>query len=295
MITEGIHEIDETTYHADPCPEPSLSSSIAKLLVGRSPRHAWLAHPRLNPRHQNDESEKFDLGSAFHALMLGSGAEVAEIDAKDWRTQAAKDARDAARAAGHIPMLTAQAARARRMVERVRAQVQENEEAREAFAGGVAERSIIWREDNGIWCRARLDWIPERGSAFPDLKSTEASASPDQWGRSVMFNTGCDIQDAFYRRGIQKLGIKADPYLLFVVAELDEPDHLIATHRCGLAASAIADRKVDRAIQLWKVCLERNRWPAYRQETAWQDPPPWHDQQWADREFLLDQLIAGVA
>lgn len=293
-VREGVHEIGEDTYHADPCPAPSLSSSIAKLLVNKSPRHAWCAHPRLNPDYRPDNDQKFDLGSAFHTLYLGAGAQVVSIDAADWRTNAAKDARAAARKAGKIPMLSRQLGSAKSMVDAVKAQVDQHKEAAAAFATGLPERVITWKEDNGIWCRARLDWMPETGPAYPDLKSTEASASPEQWGRGIMFNIGCDIQDAFYRRGLRKLGICDDAFLLFVVAELEGPDHLMATHRCGMSAMAIGDRKVEIAIELWRACLERNRWPGYTQQTAWQDPPPWHDQQWADREFVLDQLIAAV-
>lgn len=292
-ITEGIHDLDEATYHGDPCPQPSLSASIAKLLLARSPRHAWGAHPRLNPDHRTTESQKFDLGSAFHTLFLQSGVEVIEIDAEDYKTKAAKEARDVARAAGKIPMLKEQLARTRQMVTAVQAQVPEHEALALALAAGEAERTIAWREDNGIWCRARLDWMPETGDAYPDLKSTEASAGPDSWGR-ILFNMGGDIQDAFYRRGLRKLKISRDPYLLFVAAELDDP-FLIATHRCAPAAAGIADRAVERAIALWGWCLERGEWPGYSRETAWHDAPPWHEQLMGDRGFAVDQLLAGAA
>lgn len=294
MITEGVHDIDEATYHADPCPEPSLSASVAKVLVNRTPRHAWCKHPRLNPQHENEHAQKFDLGSAFHALLLGKGAEVVAIEADDYKTKAAKEARDAARADGLIPMLAGQLTRATAMVEAVRAQILEHEEAARAFAAGLPERTIIWREDNGIWCRALLDWMPESGPAYPDLKSTEASASPDQWGRTVMFNIGCDVQDAFYRRGLRKLGISDEAYLMFLVAELDHP-YLIATHRCSPGATAMGDRKVETAIELWGECLKRNRWPGYRQVTASHDPPFWQEQQWADRELYAEDLFARSA
>ena len=34
-------------YHADCCESVSLNSTIAKILVSQSPKHAWLKHPRL--------------------------------------------------------------------------------------------------------------------------------------------------------------------------------------------------------------------------------------------------------
>lgn len=295
-IAEGVHEIPAEQYHADPCATPSLSSSIAKVIIDRSPWHAWFAHPRLNPNHEPKTSSSFDLGSAFHAMFLGAGADIVVIDAKDYRTDFAKTARDNARAAGHIPMLAAQFEQVQRMVDVVRGQVDKHEEARDALAGGKPEQTLIWREDNGVWCRARLDWMPHFGLAYPDLKSTAAAASPDQWGRKVMFDTGCDIQDAFYRRGLKKLGINEHAYLLFVVAEVDEP-HAMATHRLSFAAAAMADRKVEHAIKLFGLCQDRNWWPGYRAETAWHDPPPWHEQRWIEREDAgdCDAALAELA
>lgn len=48
-VTIGeIIRLPSAEYHADPAPEPSLSATLAKLLISRSPRHAWMASPRLN-------------------------------------------------------------------------------------------------------------------------------------------------------------------------------------------------------------------------------------------------------
>lgn len=297
VLSEGVHDISCDEYHADPCEAPSLSSSIAKLLVDRSPWHAWFNHARLNPNFEPKEKDSFDLGSAFHTLFLGTGAEIVEIEASDWRTSEAKAARKAAREQGKTPMLSDQLRRAERMVEIVRKQIEGHEDARDAFKGGIPERTLIWREDNGVWCRARLDWMPHFGIAYPDLKTTAAAASPDQWGRKVMFDTGCDVQDAFYRRGLKKLELADEHvHLLFVVAEVDEP-HAMATHRLTPAAAAMADRKVEHAIRLFGLCQERNWWPGYRRETAWHDPPPWHEQRWIEREDSgsADAALAELA
>ena len=40
FLDTGIHHgVPEARYHSDPCAEPSLSNSIAKLLVRQSPLH----------------------------------------------------------------------------------------------------------------------------------------------------------------------------------------------------------------------------------------------------------------
>src|SRR5215469_11135399 len=102
VITEpGIYEIDEATYHGDPVPGGSLSSSGARKLLPPScpAKFAW---ERENPP---EPTKALDLGTAAHSLVLGIGKPLAWIDAEDWRTKAAKEWRDAARAEGSVPLL----------------------------------------------------------------------------------------------------------------------------------------------------------------------------------------------
>ena len=44
VLAQGIYtDISAARYHADPAQEPSLSSSIAKIIVTETPRLAWLS------------------------------------------------------------------------------------------------------------------------------------------------------------------------------------------------------------------------------------------------------------
>src|SRR3990167_3196210 len=86
-------------YIRDPAPEPSLSASVAHLLLTRSARHAWLAHPRLNPAWAPEATEQTDLGTLEHALLLEQDdSRLVVVEADDWRAKAARLARDEARA-----------------------------------------------------------------------------------------------------------------------------------------------------------------------------------------------------
>lgn len=286
ILTQGVHAISEEAYHADPCPHPSLSASIAKLLIDRSPRHAWHAHPRLNPNHSSEESTTFDMGRLAHKLVLGAGGDIAVIEADDWRTSAAKAARDAARAAGKTPVLARQLEQARLMEKAVFRQLAKHEEASLAFTNGKPEQTIIWREEiDGVevWCRARLDWKPHEGNVFDDFKSTGVAASAGQWGSRTFWETGCDVQAAFYVRGIKALGLAADPHFRFIVAENEEP-FAVAVHTLSPAALAMASRKVDYALRIWARCTARDWWPGYPPFTSYLDPPPWQERRWIDRE-----------
>jgi len=279
----GVYEIPAEDYHADNfLPEPSLSASIAKLLVtpGATPMHARHECPRLNPDYEPKELEKFDLGAAAHALLLDPG-KFAIIDAADWRTKAAKDERDGARMRGLIPILTHQWESITQMVLAAREQLDAHQDG-PMFTDGTPEATIIWLED-GVYCRARLDWRPKKSRIFPDYKSTAASADPDLWSRT-MYGMGADMQAAFYLRGIRALNLCDRPEFRFVVQENFKP---YALSVIGLMPGALelADRQVARAIEIWRECRRANRWPGYPTRTCWIDVPEYHEARIMAREI----------
>jgi hypothetical protein len=282
VSTPGVYNLSAADYHADPCPQPSLSKSIAKVLIDRSPRHAWWAHPRLNPDFETETATKFDLGTAAHALLLGDEARFEIIDADSYRGKAAQEARDAAYAAGRTPLLVDQYEQVVAMARAARVQLTAHEEAADAFTAGKPEQTLVWCEGD-IWCRARLDWLPDRGRIFDDYKTTSAAAHPDAWGARTFFDTGCDFQDAFYRRGIRAvLGI-TDPVFRFVVQET-EPPHALCVMQADPAVRTIADKKVEAAIALWSRCLKADRWPGYPSRTCHLELPIWRETRWLERE-----------
>lgn len=290
-------------YQADPSKVPSLTASIAHLLLTRTPRHAWLAHPRLNPRWAPDHAEKFDLGEAAHTLLCGDERAIQVIEAEDWRTKAAKEQREVARADGKIPMLAHQHACAERMVKSARAQLAQHEDGQRWFVerAGEAEQTLVWQEGD-VWCRIRPDWIPHDGNLFPDYKTCTGSAGPSEWGRRQLFDLGNDLRAAFYCRGIRAVLKRPSPQYRFAVQELDEP-HALNVMALSPSAFEQADRKVDFAIDLWRRCLHRNWWPGFAQRTAFVDAPPWESQAFEDRAALdtflreegTDMLALGMA
>lgn len=279
----GVYDISAADYYADPSDEPSLNASIAKLLVnpGGTPLHAWTESPRLNPNFEREEDEKFDLGAAAHSMLLHDVRQFAIIAANDWRTKAAQEERAAARAAGKIPLLAAQAERTLDMVTAARKQLGAHAEG-PLFVNGLAEQTIVWDED-GVRCRARLDWRRTDGAPFvPDYKSTGASADPDLWART-MYGMGADMQAAFYLRGVRALRLCDRPEWRFVVQENYEP---FALSVIGLTPGALdlADRQVGRALEIWRDCRKRGLWPGYPTRTCFIDAPEWHEARLMARE-----------
>lgn len=286
-ITEpGVYDIPADTYHSDPVAIPSLSSGVAKTILERSPRHGWLKHPRLCPDYEPVNRQLFDLGRAAHGLILRDPDQrFSVIKANDYKTKAAQRARDLAYFEGRTPVLEHQLVSLRAMTEAAHAQLAVHEEMSEAFVPGLgkAEQTLIWQEPNGVWCRARLDWMPNGGNVFPDLKSTGASANPDLWGSRTLYDGGFDVQAAFYCRGIRAvLGID-DPHFRFVVVE-NEPPYALSVVELTPAAMAMANRKAEEAIAIFGWCQRNNRWPGYPGRVCYVDPPVWAERKWLERE-----------
>lgn len=274
----GIPEVD---YHADGLlDEPSLSSSIANLLVTRSPLHAWTAHPRLNPKFRPEEATKeMDRGRAIHALLLeGAADRIAIIDAADYKTKDARTSRDLARAANRIPLLTADYDRVRDTVLGIATQLAHTE-LEGMMDEGDAELTAVWQE-GPTWCRSRFDWVSRDRSLIVDLKTTE-NAEPNAYLRR-MLQLGGDVQAAFYVRAVERLTGIAPKFVELVVET--EPPYAISLVGLDPAWMAFAMSKVDSAIAQWQECIVSGQWPAYPTRVCWGTLPAYAQAQWEERE-----------
>lgn len=277
----GAYDLKPEVYHADPCPTPSLSSSIAKIMLDQSPRHAWTEHPRLNPGYEPENRQMFDIGQAAHTLMLKDDRALQIIDAPDYRTKAAQDARASAYLADRIPVLAKQLESLAAMARSCREQL-DHHEARDAFTDGKPEQTLVWREGN-VWCRCMLDWLPDdRKRAYDDYKSTNGSASPDFWQRNL-FALQYDVQMAFYRRGIRAVFGVDNPTFRLCIQETSAP-YALSVMALDPHALDFANKKVVEAIHLWSACIERNEWPGYSNRIAYVSPPPYNEAAWLERE-----------
>jgi hypothetical protein len=268
----GVYDgMPEAMYHADPVPGGSLSSSGArKLLPPSCP--AKFRYEADNPPAPKDY---FELGSAAHKLVLGVGAEIAEIKARNWQTKAAQNDRDAARAEGFLPLLTHE----HEQVKAMAAALRKHPVASALFnpERGKPEQSLFWQDpETGVWRRARLDWLPDTSARerliVGDYK-TSASAYPETFSKSVA-NYGYYQQDAWYCDAVRALGLSADPAFLFVVQE-KEPPYLVTVIELDLP-SVQAGRELNRqAIELYRACTENGIWPGYSAGIELISLPPW--------------------
>ena len=280
MVEIGVHDMPAWMYHKDPAPEPSLSSSLAKMLVDRSAAHAWRMHPKLGNRMDIfTSSREMNIGSAAHSVVLEHDWDsIAFIDAADYRTKAAKEARDKASAEGKTPILE----KDRVLVEGMVSAMQKTGIFKPDY---LYEKTLVWRdwETGGFWGRARVDALDLFGNGtIYDLKTTGVNATPEGWGRTRIWEYA--MQCGFYRRAVFSLAkfiwgenaqsITEPPRFIFVVQETDPP---YSTRRFEFdhAGYQYADMLAEKAMKEWSFCMHNNQWEGYKNVINTVRTPNW--------------------
>ena len=260
LPTSGIHDgIPEAEYHADPA---SLSSTGAKTILTEGPRvYKWRQdHPQ--------RKDAFDLGSVIHALILDVG-EYAIIDHDSWRTKAAQEAREQARAEGATPIL----AKDYRLALAVAEAVFDNPLAASILSEGRPEVSM-WHEDpeTGVIMRGRADYLRE--TAIIDVKTSAKPVHPAEWERTA-WNFRYGLQAAWYQR-ILELNSAGQLPFLWIAVTTTEP-HEVYVHQASEDLLAHGRDDTERALRTYADCLATDTWPglADAHEIHQTTPPRW--------------------
>jgi hypothetical protein len=278
-IYRGVTEAD---YRADPCPSPSLTQSLVKILIERSAKHAWTECPRLNPQYEYDDDTKYDIGNVAHRLILGRGKEIEVVQYPDWRTKASQLARDVAAEQGKIAVLEKDFNRATDMVAEAWQQLRRHED-HDAFTGGSGEVMIAWQED-GVWFRSLIDWLHDDLRTVDDFKTTGMSVAPHVIGLRAEAG-GWHIQAAFIERGLNLL----DPdgagrrRFRFIAQETEKP-HAMTSMHINEHWMTMGRKKVDVGAQLWRIATETGSWLGYPTRAVIPEYPGFKESQWLERE-----------
>lgn len=261
-LAPGIYlDVSERDYHADPCPEPSLSASGAKTLLFRSPKAFAWKHPRLRPAHlppiEETWSDQAVFGTVVHKLVLGRGKDVVEVDAKAWTTDAAKRERADITVCGKIAILKVKLVQAKTVAHELRQTVGYGPDT-------PTEVVLIWldhaTDGTPVWCRGMLDALPSP-DLIEDIKVTGAELSDEFVARQID-GMGYDISMAWYRRGLSRLkpelAGRIRTRLTFV--ERNEPfDTLGRTLTDGELHEP--DILIQIAIDRFAACMTAGEWP----------------------------------
>lgn len=288
----GIYaDISSDDYFSDPCPTPSLTQSIAKVLIEKSPLHAMYEHPRLCPVDVDDDAEKYDsakaIGNAAHAILIGRGKDVAIGEFDAWTTKDARAFKDAALEAGKVAILAKHYSRAEAMVKSARTQIAAHE-ASDAFTAGRGEVMLAWQE-GCLWFRSLVDWLHDDLRTVDDFKTGAVSAAPHALPPR-MVDAGWDIQAAMYERGLDVL----DPAgrgrrkFRFIVQE-NRPPFALSVAELPESVLTIGRKKLDFAVAAWRACMKSGAWPGYPLEVVRPLYPEFKERQWLDREIEHDE------
>jgi hypothetical protein len=283
VTAPGVYDLPETTYHSDPAPRPSLSATIAKTLLTKTPLHAWLACPRLNPNWEPLNKKTFDIGRAAHREVLGRGGDWVEIPSDllatngAASTKAAKEFIEGARANGQTPLKADEAQAVGDIAEKVKLRLgtmgitlQHDRSEMAAFA-----------ELDGVWCRCLVDNAPENArSPLYDLKTT-TDANPDKIARAIV-DYGYDVQAQHYRE-VWKAATGEDRPFRFIFVEKDPPYEVCVVELTG-EDLMMAEKRISRARAIFRDCLAANDWPGYPLQVVQVKLPEFYQARWLERE-----------
>ena len=295
----GIYlDMPTADYFADPCIQPSLTQSLAKVLLAQSPLHAKCEHPRLMPA--DDEAEEPTgkyvaaqaIGNAAHAKLIGRGKEIAVGEFDSWRPDAAKKFRAEAEKAGRAVILNKHMLTAHAMVLAVKLQLV-SAGWFDAFKEGNGEVVVCWQED-GIWLRTMIDWLsPDRRVAY-DLKTSAASFAPHVIGRK-MVDDGWDIQAAMHERALNAVDPDGAGRRKFRFVALENyPPYAVVPVEMTETWLTMGRKKLDMAITLWRHAMRTGNFPGYPAEAQCPEYPGYAEAQWLEREIIEHDRRASI-
>ncbi|HVT99940.1 MAG TPA: PD-(D/E)XK nuclease-like domain-containing protein, partial [Acidobacteriaceae bacterium] len=213
----------------------------------------------------------FDFGHAAHRFVLGEGEDIVPVDADDWRTKAAKEQAESARAEGKVPLLRAEFDRALAMANAL----QDNPDAAALFKSGRAEHAMYATDTKtGVRLRGRADWLTETNGqlVIVDYK-TAASADPDTFERAST-KYKYYLQAAWYRELVIACGLSDDPDFVLVAQE-KQPPYLSSVMRFDDIAIAEGRALKRQAVTTYARCLQTGEWPGYPSGTQIISVSPW--------------------
>lgn len=251
ITTPGlVFDMDDETYHGDPVPGGSLSSSLARRLTEHVPAKAFAWH------HNRKPTGSMNLGKAAHLHALGAGPELV-VWQHDGRTKAGKEERaehaEAVASERVVAVTEAERTQVLGMVAALRAEP----EVAAMLDAGTPEVSVFWQEQRA-WCRGRFDLLGDVGDDYKT--ADDASARGFELSMSKY---GYHQQADFYLRGLRAIGHPAgDQPMRFICQEKQAP-YLVQVHTCDELAMEVAAALNDRAIEIFAEAVASGEWAGY--------------------------------
>lgn len=281
----GVYDMPIESYHGNCCVGLSISSSGLRTIESKSPAHYW-DESYLNPKHvRGADSEAFTIGRAAHMLLLGETGfqdrfAIKPAEFKDFRSNAAKEWRDAQIAAGRSVLTHGDLETIRGMANALAA----HPLIQSGLLNGEVERSLIWQDkETGVWLKSRPDALPVNADLITDLKTTKKADAASV--RRSIAEYGYYMQLALVGMGMEAvLGRRpSDEDYVLVFVETSRP-YCVNVTPIDPQAIYYGRLQVRRALRTFADCIERNEWPGYADDGATAGLP----------KYLIDRLEADI-
>lgn len=302
ITTPGFYpSITCEQYFLEPCPTPAFTNSGAKILLSQTPADFADNHPAIGePAEEIDNTIAKRRGDLTHQLALGKGRGIQVCEFDSWRTNDAKAAKAAAITSGLTPCLPHEYGEALAMAillqSRIRATLTHIGDERgltEPKDGWQYETELVlaWTEiidGQTIWCRGMLDVWCEQLGVILDPKITDRIY--DGQIDAHRANMGWDMQEAFYKRGIETILPELAGRVRFGNL-LMRPK---APHRARTVDSDEATRyscqtEIERAMGIFAKCMKDNEWPDFGLGFHTRSAPSWKLRERMEREMMEDE------
>lgn len=123
---------------------------------------------------------------------------------------------------------------------------------------GKVENSLFWEHESGITLKSRPDWYSE--DLIIDIKTTKCAKKID-FSKSLG-KFGYHRQAYLSTLGLTKLTGREYKKVLLVAVENVAP-YLTKTYLIDEEAMHTGKLEVEKGIEIYHECMERNEWPAY--------------------------------
>ncbi len=207
---------------------------------------------RLLPEHYRPftESPSANIGSVLHQRFTGEDVPVRVVDASTWVGKAAKDAYDAAEAAGEYAILTKDLT----IVDGMEKALRDHREASRLLVDlpGTFETTVCADVD-GVPSKCRFDKLADdNGQRIGvDIKTTKEPPNPADLAKAVI-RLGYDLSTVHYTQVAEHAGIPLDGFVFVFVCNTAPFQVTVAT---------LENEFMERGKALHELAVERHQFP----------------------------------
>ncbi|HHE3631934.1 TPA: PD-(D/E)XK nuclease-like domain-containing protein [Pasteurella multocida] len=251
-----IENMTNADYHAH-----SAISKSGLDLIEKSPAHFFYA--------EREKTKAMIIGSAFHDLVLlpdvfnqsyiikPDKLNLATKEGKEWKAQAEDK-----------EILTQDEFE---QINAMRESVLAHYSASKLLSQGKPETSIFWKDEIGVECRCRPDFIHSTG-VIVDLKTTN-DASPKGFAKSVA-EYRYHVQDAYYSNGYKHAFGELPRGFVFIAVE-KKPPYAVGVYTLDDMAKLEGEMRFKENLETYKQALEQGVWNAFSKNIETLSLPNW--------------------